>query len=78
MKYDRTGSGKAMEALLGPKTAMKNSKIPKLLEKSKIGIFVFSQGMASYFPGGCPPISPSAPEALEVATTLTKNVQTDT
>ena len=50
MKNDRTGSGKAMETLPGPKTAIKNSKIPKMLENSKIGIFVF--------PGGGPPIFP--------------------
>ena len=58
MKNDRTGSGKAMETLPGPKTAIKNLKIPKLGENSKIGIFVFSRGRASYFPGGGLPIFP--------------------
>ena len=38
VKNDRTGSGKAMETLPGPKTAIKNSKIQKLVENSKIGI----------------------------------------
>ena len=43
MKNDRTGSGKAMEILPGPKTAIKKSKIPKNVENSKIRIFVFSR-----------------------------------
>ena len=51
MKYDRTGSGKAMETLLGPKTAIKKSKIPKNVENSKIGNFVFSGGKLPIFPG---------------------------
>ena len=58
VKNDRTGSGKAMETLPGPKTAIKNSKIQKMLENSKIGNFVFSRGRASYFPGGGLPIFP--------------------
>ena len=56
MRNDRTGSGKAMETLPGPKTAIKNSKIQKLLENPKIRIFVFSRSRASYFPGGGLPI----------------------
>ena len=38
-----------METFPGPKTAIKNSKIQKLVENSKIRIFVFSRGVA--FPG---------------------------
>ena len=52
MKNDRTGSGKAMETLPGPKTAIKNSKIQKMLENSKIGIFVFSRGGPPISRGG--------------------------
>ena len=51
LKNDRTGSGKAMETLLGPKTAIKTSKIKKNYRKlEKSGIL--------YFPGGGPPIFP--------------------
>ena len=39
VKNDRTGSGKAMETLPGPKTAIKKSKIQKMVENSKIGIW---------------------------------------
>ena len=51
VKNDRTGCGKAMETLPGPKTAIKNSKIQKLLENSKIGNFVLSGGGPPIFPG---------------------------
>ena len=51
MKNDRTGCGKAMETLLGPKTAMKKSKNKHMIENSKIGNFVFSGGEPPIFPG---------------------------
>ena len=45
-RIDRTGSGKPMETLPGPKTAIKNSKIQKMPEKSKnLNFRIFS-----YFP----------------------------
>ena len=40
-----------METLPGPKTAIKNSKIKKMFENSKIWDFHIFPGRASYFPG---------------------------
>ena len=49
VKNDRTGSGKAMETLPGPKTAIKNKQNPSIGRK-------FENRDFSYFPRGGLPI----------------------
>ena len=51
-RNDRTGSGKPMETLPGPKTAIKKSKIQKMTENSQNPEFRIFPWRALYFSSG--------------------------